>query len=122
MHILFDQNVPRPIRRSLPGHLIETSEQRGWARLKNGLLLQAAERAGFHLLVTADQNIQYQQNLSERVIGLIVLGSAQWPQVRQYLHQIAQAVDVAHRNSYSYIAMPLPLRKRRDASNDTVKG
>jgi hypothetical protein len=39
----------------------------------NGALLQRASDAGFDVLLTADQNLQYQQNLSRYRIGVIVL-------------------------------------------------
>jgi hypothetical protein len=41
--------------------------------LKNGRLLEAAEEAGFDVLITADQNIPDQQNLSGRKIALVIL-------------------------------------------------
>ena len=57
LHILLDHNVPRPFRRSLHGHLVETSEQRGWDRVRNGTLIALAQKAGFEVFVTADQNL-----------------------------------------------------------------
>jgi hypothetical protein len=44
--------------------------------LKNGALLTAAEAAGFSVLVTGDQNLQHQQNLTHRNIGIVVLAAA----------------------------------------------
>lgn len=41
--------------------------------LKNGALLDAAEAAGFIVLVTGDQNLQFQQNLARRRLGVVVL-------------------------------------------------
>jgi hypothetical protein len=38
----------------------------GWEQLSNGDLFQAAEEAAFHLLLTTDQRIRYQQNLTGR--------------------------------------------------------
>jgi hypothetical protein len=38
--------------------------ERGWERLANGALLDAAEAAGFELFVTADKNTRYQQNFT----------------------------------------------------------
>ena len=75
MRILFDKNVPVQLRRYLTGHWVETSANRGWGELKNGILLKTAEVNGFDAMVTADQNIAYQQNLKERTIALVVLGS-----------------------------------------------
>jgi len=35
-------------------------EDRGWERITNGELIQAAEAAEFDVVITADQNIVYQ--------------------------------------------------------------
>lgn len=43
MRILFDHNTPQPLRRLLPDHDIDTAEERGWAALSNGALLDRAE-------------------------------------------------------------------------------
>jgi hypothetical protein len=37
--------------------------------------LKAAEAERFDVIVTADQNIPYQQNLKNRVIAVVVLGT-----------------------------------------------
>ena len=68
MRILFDQGVPVPLRRHLTGHVVATAYERGWANLSNGDLIRAAE-SEFELLVTTDQNLRYQQNLTGRGIG-----------------------------------------------------
>ena len=44
----------------------------GWAALKNGALLDQAQ-AEFDVLLTVDQNIQFQQNLQGRSIAIVVL-------------------------------------------------
>ena len=56
--------TPAPLRRYLVEHEVVTAFERGWATLKNGELLQAAENEGFAVLVTTDTNLKYQQNLS----------------------------------------------------------
>jgi hypothetical protein len=43
------------------------------AGLQNGELLRVAADAGFDVLVTADRNLQFQQNLSRSRIGIILL-------------------------------------------------
>ena len=51
----------------LSKHEVRTIAEMNWSqRLKNGELLDAAETAGFGLLLTCDQNIRYQQNLTGR--------------------------------------------------------
>jgi hypothetical protein len=70
MFILFDHVTPRGIARFLPGHSVTKAEDRGWDTLTNGDLLVEAERAGFDVLLTADKNMRYQQNLTGRGIAL----------------------------------------------------
>ena len=57
--------------------------------------LAEAERAGFDVFVTANKNIQYQQNLSGRKIAVVVLSTPQWPLVRLHTDKIAAAVNAA---------------------------
>ncbi len=94
MLILFDNNVPRGLARVLTGHIVREARDRGWATLKNGVLLRVAEEAGFDLLVTADKNIQYQRNLESRKIAIIVLSQLRWRRVRRVLAEIAAVVNV----------------------------
>jgi len=93
MRILFDQGTPVPLRRWLTTHHVETAWQRGWAELSNGDLLSAAESSGFDLLVTTDQNLRYQQNLSDRQIGIFVLTVANWPTLEPHAADIAVTID-----------------------------
>jgi hypothetical protein len=71
--ILFDHCVAKPLRKYLPGHEVKTTRQMRWEGLKNGALLAKAEEAGFDLLLTVDQNLRYQQNLSGRAIAVVVM-------------------------------------------------
>jgi hypothetical protein len=64
MLILFDHVTPRGIARFLPGHTVTKAKDRGWDTLINGDLLAEAERAGFDVLLTADKNMRYRQNLA----------------------------------------------------------
>jgi hypothetical protein len=45
----------------------------GWDSLANGELIEAAENGGFDVMVSADQNLRYQQNLAGRRLALVVL-------------------------------------------------
>jgi hypothetical protein len=106
MLILFDHSTPAPLRFALKRHGVVEAVERGWERLANGALLDAAEAAGFELFVTADKNIRYQQNLSGRKIAIVVLGNAQWPVLRQYVERVVAAVDAALPGSYSEVEAP----------------
>ena len=106
MRILFDHVTPRGIARFLPGHTVTKAKDRGWDRLTNGDLLAEAERAGFDVLLTADKNMCYQQNLAGHRIALVVLSTPQWPLVRLHLDIIAAAVDAATPGSFAEVDIP----------------
>jgi hypothetical protein len=106
MLILFDHGTPRGIARFLLGHTVTRAKQRGWDTLSNGDLLAEAERAGFDVFVTADKNIQYQQNLSGRKIAVVVLSTPQWPLVRLHTEKIVAAVNSAAPGSYVEVHIP----------------
>ena len=109
MRIVFDKNVPVGVRRFLSAHEVRTFPEMPWhPQLENGELLKAAEAAGFDLMITADQNIRHQQNLAERKLALVVLGSNIWPIVRDHEAVIVAAVVAATPGSYHFLEMPLP--------------
>jgi hypothetical protein len=70
-------------------------------------LLAEAEAAGYELFITADKNIQYQQNLKSRKIAIIILGNAQWPVLRQHVERVVVAVNAAAPGSFSIVDIPL---------------
>jgi hypothetical protein len=107
MLILFDHGTPKGLIRALAGHTIITAQARGWDKLNNGALLDAAEEAAVDLLLTTDRGIRYQQNLARRRIALIVLtGTTKWSRVRLHLQRIAAVVDEATPGSYAEIDIP----------------
>ena len=106
MLILFDHVTPRGIARFLTGHTVTRAKDRGWDTLSNGDLLTEAERAGFDVFLTADKNIQYQQNLAGRKIAVVVLSTPQWPLVRLHIEKIAAAVNSATPGSYAEVHIP----------------
>lgn len=93
MKILFDQGTPVPLRRHLHPWQVDTAAEMGWSELGNGELLAAAEEAGFDLMITTDQNLRYQQNLSRRKIGIIVLTSTSWPRIQRKVTEVIAAVS-----------------------------
>jgi hypothetical protein len=113
LRILFDKNVPVGVRRFLSQHEVRTVVELKWPpQLENGDLLEAAEEAAFGVLITCDQNIEYQQNLTDRKLALVVLGSNIWPILRTHEAKIAGAVEAALPGSYHFIEMPLPPKPR----------
>ena len=92
LRILFDKNVPYSLRR----HLID-----------------CAEKAGYQIMLTCDQNIQYQQNMARRKISMVVLGSNIWPSIRPKIAEIAAALKRVSPGSFEFIEIAPPPKRRR---------
>lgn len=73
MRLLIDECVDERLRFLFHGHECQTARFAKLAGLKNGELLDAAELARFDVLVTVDQNISNQQNLTTRKISIVIL-------------------------------------------------
>jgi predicted nuclease of predicted toxin-antitoxin system len=72
MRVLLDECVPKRLKRELPGHETRTVQDLGWAGIKNGALLKVAN-GQVDVLLTVDQGIEYQQNLSGLSISVVVM-------------------------------------------------
>jgi len=59
----------------MSGFNVRTVPQQGWSKTKNGALLRLAEGAGFEAFLTADQSLQYQQNLAASKLRIIVFAA-----------------------------------------------
>jgi hypothetical protein len=70
---LLDECVDQKLRLLFAEHDCQTAAYAKLAGLKNGVLLAAAEAAGFEVLITTDQGMPYQQNLEGRRIAILVL-------------------------------------------------
>ena len=93
MKILLDQGTPRPLREHLHGHSVDTAAERGWSGLGNGDLIEEAEQEGYEVLITTDQNMRYQQNLTDRRLAVVVLLSTAWPYVQPRIEEIRTVLD-----------------------------
>jgi predicted nuclease of predicted toxin-antitoxin system len=72
MRILLDESLPGRLRRELSGHSVRTVSEMGWSALENGELLRRAADQ-FDVVLTADQNLQFQQNLGTLPLAVAVL-------------------------------------------------
>jgi len=72
MRILLDESLPRRLSRALTEHKVSTVVEAGWSGVKNGKLLALAS-GQFDVFVTADRNLQYQQNLAVLPLAVVVL-------------------------------------------------
>jgi hypothetical protein len=112
--VLFDHGTPTGPARALSEHTVHTAQSRGWDTLSNGELLDAAEEAGFAVLLTTDRRIRYQQNLRLRRLALVVLtGSTRWSHVHEHADRIAAAVASVTPGSYSEVNIPFEPKRGR---------
>lgn len=72
MRVLLDESLPKKLGFLLEGHFVRTVQQMGFAGLANGKLLTAAA-SDFDVLVTGDQNMEYQQNQTALAMSVIIL-------------------------------------------------
>jgi hypothetical protein len=72
MKVLLDECVTHYLKLDFVGHEVLTAEEAGFKGLKNGRLLKAAS-GQYEVLLTVGQNLQYQQNLKNFAIAIIVL-------------------------------------------------
>jgi predicted nuclease of predicted toxin-antitoxin system len=105
MKILFDQGTPAPLGDALIGHLVATAYEMGWSRLRNGEILSAAETR-FDALITTDQSLRYQQNLSGRRLAILTLPTTSWPKLQQHVAKIAKAVDDLRPGDFVELTLP----------------
>ena len=106
MLVLLDHGTPRGVAQALLDHSVKEARAMGWDTLSNGELLKAAETAGFDVLLSTDQNLRYQQNLTGRLIAVVILGKARWQLIQPRLSDIAAAVSAATPGSFTLVDVP----------------
>jgi hypothetical protein len=104
MRVLFDQGTPLPLRRYLRPHQVDSAAELGWSELENGELLQQAESIGYDALITTDQQLRYQQNLSRRKVRVLVLMTTSWPRIQPKAGEVRAALEGLGEGQYAEIA------------------
>jgi len=94
MKVLLDECVTRYLKRDFVGHAVLTVEEAGFKGLKNGRLLQSASDQ-YDVLVTVDQNLQYQQNLKTFALAIIVLKAKRstYPMLKPLMPQVLKTLE-----------------------------
>jgi len=100
--IIFDENVPLPLRQFFPAHEVSTVQAEGWDGVENGAILDLVD-GKFDVLMLADKNLRYQQNLSPRKVALVELPTNRWPALQTLAPKIIRAVEAAAPGSYTVI-------------------
>ena len=91
--VLFDEDVPRQLRRELPEFQIRTVQEEAWSSVKNGELLLCGSRS-FDVLVTADKRLRHQQNISRYNIGVVVIATrdTRLPRLQEVVDELREAI------------------------------
>ncbi len=97
------EGVDHALRKLLGQHDVVTAAYMGWAGLKNGELLRAADHGGIEVLVTGDQTLKYEQNLTRRRLAVVALSAIELPIVKSSLPAIVVAIDTAEPGSFQIV-------------------
>ena len=73
--------------------------------------LAKAEAAGFEVMLTADKNIRYQQNLTNRRIAIVLLTNPTWRDVLPFVARVAAGIDAATAGSFAEVEIPYPPKR-----------
>ncbi|MGB3776810.1 MAG: hypothetical protein WA960_00520 [Tunicatimonas sp.] len=84
---------------------MKTVYENGWSDLENGSLLKEAEQNGYDLLITTDQNLRYQQNLTDRKLAILVLMSTSWPRINAKADEVSESVNNMKQGGYQEVAI-----------------
>jgi hypothetical protein len=98
--VLLDENLDHALRTLLGPHELVTAAYMGWAGLSNGELLRVAEDNGIEVLLTGDQTLDREQNLTGRRLAVVALSAIQLPIIRRNLQAIVAAIDKAAPGSF----------------------
>ena len=103
MKVLFDEDVPAKLARSLPHHEIHTVVSMQWGGIKNGELLTMVERERFDVFLTGDKNMDKQQRLEGRPFAVLILSAINWPVIKPHIQKISEALDEAETGTVKMI-------------------
>ncbi len=95
MKVLLDENLDHRLRSRLGTYDVITASYMGWAGLKNGKLLRAADDGDFDVFVTGDQTLTQEQNLTQLRLAIVVLSTVEWRILSSHLAKIIAAIDGA---------------------------
>ena len=91
--MLLDECLPRKLKREFIGHEVFTIDEAGFKGLKNGELIKSASAAAFEVLISADKNIEHQQNKTHLPLAIVVL-SAQNNRIESLLPLMPEALEI----------------------------
>jgi hypothetical protein len=85
----------------------------GWEGMSNGDLIAAAEANAFDVIITADQNLRYQQSIADRKIAIVVLSTNHWATISRDPARVVEAVGRCTPGSFIEIGFERPAPRPR---------
>jgi len=101
--VILDENLPVPLRHHLAEFEVVTVQYQGWSGIQNGELIALID-GRFDVLLTADQNLRYQQNLRDRRIAIIELPFIRRHSITLWVERIRHAILSAQPGDYIQIS------------------
>jgi predicted nuclease of predicted toxin-antitoxin system len=110
MKVLLDENLPMDLRHLLSPHEAVTVKYMGWRSVRNGELLTRAAHEGFEALITMDTGIQFQHNLSELPLSIVVLRapSTRIESIRPLIASLLITLELLQPRSLVYVTAQIP--------------
>ena len=104
MRVLLDECVPRGLRQELSGHEVKTVAEMGWVGVKNGALLERAEKE-FDVFLTVDRGLEHQLNLAGYAIAVVVIRSPSndIAVLRRFMSEVRSAIAKAKRRAVTHV-------------------
>lgn len=95
MKLLLDECAPKRLKNDFPGHETLTVAEVGLNGVKNGQLLRAAVDNGFDVLITVDQRLRFQQNLTQFNLAVIIMVAkpCRYPQLKLLAPTVLKALE-----------------------------
>jgi hypothetical protein len=101
--VLLDENLDHALRRLLGHHDVATVAYMGWSGLQNGALLQKAEDNAIDVLLTGDQTLRHEQNLTGKRLAIVAISAIQLPLIKDSLPEIIKTIDEAVPGSFQAV-------------------
>ena len=94
MRVLIDECLPRQLKGWIARFCeASTVQEMGWANVKNGKLLRAANEENFDVFVTADKNMYYQQNFDGLRLSSVVIPTNRKRLVQKCVSALQQSLQ-----------------------------
>ena len=109
MRLLLVESLPRGLKTLLESHDVTTVQEQGWSGSSNGDLLRLAEDH-FDVFITADQNLEYQQNLAGYRLGVVLLAArtTRMPDLTPLIPELLEILDQMTEGEVRRIALASP--------------